>query len=347
MRYIMYDRTPDEVKISVAAAEWVARRDAHLELAEQADFERWCAADPRHIQALARFEATWIAIGRPRRTGNSAVITRHLGELGRVSRRRWHFAGATLAMLMVVTLAWWTRRSPTAVSTFSADQTVVRVPEHRILSDGSVIELPVGSVVEVNYTDTARHVILERGEAYFKVAKNPLRPFIVSVEGFEVRAVGTAFCVQLGKPDVEVLVTEGRVTVGQSALPAVDRSARFSHSPLSVVDAGTLLVLKVPQQSAQATLAVRALSTAEMTTRLAWRNPQLEFSGASLASVVAVVNRYNRTHFILEDSLLSSVPVSGIFRADDTDAFVDMLEAGFGIKAERLRDDQILLRKAF
>ena len=54
------------------------------------------------------------------------------------------------------------------------------------------------------------------GEAYFTVAKNPGRPFVVAAGGVGVRAVGTAFNVRLDSDAVEVLVTEGRVQVSRS-----------------------------------------------------------------------------------------------------------------------------------
>src|SRR3546814_19282958 len=62
-----------------------------------------------------------------------------------------------------------------------------------------------------------RRVILRRGEASFEVAHNVQRPFVVSAEGLDVRAVGTAFVVGIEDGGVEVTVAEGVVAVGGAA----------------------------------------------------------------------------------------------------------------------------------
>src|SRR5690606_38211517 len=70
------------------AAEWIARCDAGLSPAELVEFESWRDGDSRHRDALARFAATWSALGRPRRTGSSAVLSHEVVALTRGRRRR-------------------------------------------------------------------------------------------------------------------------------------------------------------------------------------------------------------------------------------------------------------------
>ena len=55
------------------------------------------------------------------------------------------------------------------------------------------LELNSDSRALVDYSGQFRVIRLERGEAYFEVAKNRVRPFIVSVNGAEVRVLGTHF----------------------------------------------------------------------------------------------------------------------------------------------------------
>jgi transmembrane sensor len=326
----------------------VARRDAGLSDTEQADFERWLAEDPRHRLALVRFEETWNALARPRRTGNATAIVRKLGALDhRRYQIRLGFAGAALASFMVLGLALWQWRNPKVDKLSPAPQAVVVMATHSVLPDGSVVEFPAGAEFTVDYSGMLRRVVLMRGEAYFQVAKNPSRPFVVSADGIEVRAVGTAFSVQVGKPRVEVLVTEGRVSVDQ--VPGLSPSAPLDSLPrsLTMVNAGNRVVVDaVRQPTEMASLPVQAVSATEMAERLAWRNPRVEFSGAPLRDVIAVINRYNRVQFIIDDPVLASVLVSGLFPADDADAFLRMLEAGFQVQAERRDGGQILLRKS-
>ena len=333
-----HESTLDE--IDAVAAEWVARRDAGLEAHEQAEFERWCAASVLHAEALARFEETWSVIGRPRRTGGQTELHRELNALTRHRRRRLIAATAAAAVLLAGGLVWRSERFASNSLSAPVSHTVVLTPTRQTLPDGTVVEYPRGAEIEVNYAGPLRRVTLRRGEAHFAVAKDQSRPFVVEAGGVEVRAVGTAFSVQLGSSQIEVLVTEGRVAVEKSV---PDQSVPRPE-PLAYVDAGKELVVELALQPVAAS-PVQAVAAPKIAERLAWRSTRVEFSGAPLAEVIAVLNRHNAVRFEFGSAALAEVPLSGLFRADDTEAFIHSLEAGFGIKAER-RDGTIILRRA-
>jgi len=101
----------------------------------------------------------------------------------------------------------------------------------------------------------------------------------------------------------------------------------------------------VPLSASSSPAAVTDAAPDEVSARLAWRNPRVEFSGARFSEVVAVMNKYNRIQFVIGDSTLADVPMSGLFRADDPETFVQMLESGFGVKAEHRSSGQIVLRR--
>src|SRR5205823_2531257 len=92
-----------------------------------------------------------------------------------------------------------------------------RIERSIALPDGSLIELNARSSVRVRFTSNERAVELFEGQALFRVAKDPARPFIVSSDGKRVRAVGTQFDVYRKKASTTVTVLEGRVTVGRAA----------------------------------------------------------------------------------------------------------------------------------
>jgi transmembrane sensor len=93
---------------------------------------------------------------------------------------------------------------------------------------------------------------------------------------------------------------------------------------------------------------VESISPAEIDQRLTWRNPRIEFSDTPLNEVVAAINRYaaerGGVQFTIQDPSLGSKRLSGIFRVDDTSAFVGILEKGFGIDVERVGERVIVLR---
>ena len=109
----------------------------------------------------------------------------------------------------------WSRTPvPPSASPPGAPPTLALI-EQRTLADGSVVELNRGAVVTERFTPDERRVQLVRGEAHFKVAKDLSRPFVVEVAGIAVRAVGTALNVRLDSAAVDILVTEGQVSVAQ------------------------------------------------------------------------------------------------------------------------------------
>jgi transmembrane sensor len=200
----------------------------------------------------------------------------------------------------------------------------------------------------VDFNQAFRRVALKKGGAHFQVAKNSARPFVVEVSGVEVRAVGTEFAVQIGQSAVEVLVTEGRVAVRQTSSVAGEESSSGAsgRSPIALVDAGHRVVVSVASLPTElAPSPVQAIAKTEIAERLAWRSPGVEFSGAPLGDVVAFLNRHNPVELVIEDSALKGTALSGRFRLDDTEAFVRMIETGFGVTSSR-SGGRIILRKA-
>lgn len=82
-----------------------------------------------------------------------------------------------------------------------------------ILFDGSKVWLsPESEVAYLSTFSSNERKVRLRGEAFFEVAKDVNRPFIVEVEGLEIRALGTAFSVKnYNKEEPQVLLTEGRL----------------------------------------------------------------------------------------------------------------------------------------
>jgi transmembrane sensor len=215
-----------------------------------------------------------------------------------------------------------------------------------VLPDGTVAELAAGAEIAVEFEPQYRFVTLRRGTAHFDVAPNPQRPFVVRVGEIAVRAVGTAFAIEL-KPDaVTVIVTHGRVALDGGSEYSERRENAAHAEPLALVSAGNLAV--VERTPASATAAIPIVSPASETdidAALAWRRPRLEFSGTPLAEAIAMMNRHNDVKFVLADESLASLRLSGALRADKVDALVQILEADFPVRAERRGERVIELHR--
>jgi transmembrane sensor len=343
----MKRREPAKETVEAVAARWVARRDQGLTAAEEAELARWREEDRAHAAAMDRFEATWSALSRPRREGATAPLRRELERVRGRGRMRRRLTGAAVAAAIVLGAAGWRWSPAPAAAVTETPSFVVQQPERRTLPDGSTVELPANAAIAVDFGGALRRVRLVRGQAHFAVAKDPARAFVVEAGGVEVRAVGTAFAVHLEEGGVEVLVTEGRVAVAEPAAAAPPSDPAAAGEPpgrtLALVDAGNRVWVD-PAGDAPAAQ-VSPVVPAELAERLAWRSPQVEFSGAALADVVAVLNRHNAVRFLIEDPAVARVRLSGLFRVDDPAVFTGLLESGFGIRTEVRGRDWILRRR--
>lgn len=257
----------------------------------------------------------------------------------RQRRRRQLRLGALAAGLLVLAgIGPWLAWRPAAVAARDAARsTVVVAPETQLLPDGSRVQLKAGARIEVDYSPERRRVALGASEAHFEVTKDPARPFVVVAGGVAIRAVGTAFSVQVGPEAVDVLVTEGRVAVETAADAAVaPAGARV------IVDAGNRLVVALAPGGAD--VPVLPVSAPEQDERLAWRVPRLEFSGTRLAEAVDLFNRYASERLVL-DPALGHLQVSGTLRADDTGSLLLLLRNEFGIEETRLPSGEIRLHR--
>lgn len=163
--------------------------------------------------------------------------------------------------------------------------------------------------------------------------------------------MGTAFSVQFGQKAVEVLVTEGRVLVDQAAThtnPAT-RSLGPSASPSQAfVDAGNFAVVTTQGSATTMPVAqVLPISRGDASERLAWREPRLEFSGTPLAEVIRLFAQHSGVHFILAAPELGELKVSGVVRANNTEALLLLLKINFSISAEHQQVDRIVLSQGF
>jgi len=88
-----------------------------------------------------------------------------------------------------------------------------------VLSDSTAVWLNAGSrlVYPTLFKDKTREVMLF-GEAFFEVAKNPSKPFIVKVFDLEIKVLGTQFNVSSYEEDevIQTVLKEGSVDIRRS-----------------------------------------------------------------------------------------------------------------------------------
>lgn len=336
---------PYNPDIESVAADWITRSDAGLTAQEQQVFQDWLARDPRHAEAFDRLFQTWSVFDRVQDSGAISAVLEGLARRGKQRRARRLRTASAAAVMLLAGLVYTQWPAGPAVSA-PALAAATRPDPVRRLPDGSVVELNAGAEISVHYEANARRVSLVKGEAFFRVAKDPARPFYVEAHGVVVRAVGTAFSVQMQSSAVEIFVKEGAVDVGRTVGSAA------TPDPAAVrVNAGKRFIALIklvpavrPGPAPEPPPEPQAVTEEEMDRRLAWRDTLLEFNGTTLAEAAERLNRQNFTRILIEDEAVGRQRVTGYFRSDNPEGFVRMVEDTFGLKAEVREDHTIVLR---
>lgn len=128
---------------------------------------------------------------------------------------------ASVAIIMGALLGYYVfTRQPFSPSDrlAAAGESMERNPSRQnrevVLVDGTKVVLSPGSNIRYgdDFNRDERAVTLE-GEAFFDVAKNPEKPFLVISNGLVTRVLGTSFTVSSNDQEVSVSVKTGRVEV--------------------------------------------------------------------------------------------------------------------------------------
>jgi transmembrane sensor len=341
--------TSSTQKESTATAS-LARRDAGAGSADdQAALEAWLHAATAHRVAFLRLEATWRRADRLRAlgAGHTDPLPPPRGEwafspfgrtddtgvrpaVRRIPMRRMARGLLAMAACLVLALALWPAwHRPAAVESTSY-ATPVGALREVALADGSRITLSSDSRVRVTYSGDERHIELQRGEAFFDVAKDPGRPFTVEAGPRRVTAVGTRFDVRRDSADLRVVVTQGVVRLEAQA--GVDGQRR----PVTLLPAGSVALASGDG------VTVQSGPVAQAEDRLRWRSGFLVFHDTPLASAAAEFNRYNTRKIVVADAATGALRVGGNFRWSNAEAFVRLLQQGFPVRVEQ-RADAIVL----
>lgn len=290
-------------EVDDAAALWAIRLDAAgSDGKAAAEAARWLAGDPRRAGALLRAQAAMHLVDHG--LALAAADGRTRWEPSPDLRRRrliWAVATGGLAAAGVGAVGFLQpggRQFRTGVGE------VRRVA----LGDGSVAAINTASRIAVILEPGLRKVSLDQGEAWFRVAKDPTRPFEVDAGNVRVRAVGTAFSVRRRGGGADVLVTEGVVEVWK--VGDEPRRVRIAAGGEASVGDNPKAAVIQPVQAG-----------ADIDRRLAWRDGMIALHGETLAEAASEFNRYNTRKIVIASPDLAGERVVGQFRTDSPESF--------------------------
>jgi transmembrane sensor len=318
-------------QIQSEAADWVVEfQTGEADARARERFAAWLRRSPEHVQAYIELLAWWedaTLYDRPGSIDIDSLIAAAQSEPNVVAfvdtslngpaagsarrpmsaRRAWvgnHYRVALAAAVVLLIVAGFL-----ALSRSVEYRTGIGERRTVTLADGTNVELDADSRIRVAFSTGERRVTLLEGQAFFRVAKNAERPFVVVSGGMRVRDVGTQFDVNRTASGTIVTVVEGRVSVSYPYRSLAGPVPLALEMRAIEVDAGEEITVS-PR-------VIPRLEAANVTAATAWTRNELIFDSTPLPQVALEFNRLNARQLVIEGGQLQGFHVSGVFPALD------------------------------
>lgn len=343
-RYFASETSEEETR---AVEEWAAEASSHARLmGELRDIWQASLSSPSSPpidldadweRLMGRIEAGEPAADRPSRLPApdrpAHANSDGAADASRMPHRRIP-SGWLVALVMLVCAlagALLVEQWPADAPEVTLREVVTRRGEraHLRLADGTQVTLNVDSKLRLpaTFADERRHVHLT-GEAYFDVAHDADRPFVVQVGHAVVNVHGTAFGVRSYPKDrrVQVAVAEGVVSLRGQQEP----EAR-----------GTVLT---PGYLGQIGAEDARVETSEVDVQeyLGWTDGRLVFDDAPLSEVAEQLERWYDLQVVLQHGDLDSLHLTAKLKSKSIRDVLDVITASLGIRY-RFTGDTVLL----
>ena len=206
--------------------------------------------------------------------------------------------------------------------------TVPRGGEFKLtLSDGTVVHLNSETVLSypVRFAGDTREVELH-GEAYFEVAKDAARPFIVKTSHYNIEVLGTRFEVNTygDRDEVSATLVEGSVRVGVgSRFVVIKPNQQFTFNTKS----GTIEVNEV-----------------DAAREVMWKDGILVIDNEAFRDVVWKLERWYGVSIVNETGLVFTQSFSGEFDREDIHMAIESLCTNLNI-TYTMDKDRIILKR--
>lgn len=183
------------------------------------------------------------------------------------------------------------------------------------LSDGSVITLNRNSALTYpdKFTGGIRAVKLNRGEAFFSVAHDKSKPFIITVNDLKVQVVGTSFNIKRTGTATEVIVETGIVQVSRQKVVI-----RLKRKEKVNADSGGLR---------------KGVSTDELYNY--YRTQEFVANKTPLWRIVQVLNEAYKVNIVIADKRIAQMPITTTFKTNSLNQSLNLIRETLNVRIIR------------
>lgn len=276
------------------AALWVARlRGGNCTLQDERSFRAWLTADASHVTAFEAMHATWEI---------AAAIPRDPVRFGykpsrKVARREFLWTAGALAVAGGAFATW-------QAAAAKEYDTKVGEQRHIVLPDGSLMFLDTDTHVSFRMRDNLRLTQLRSGRANFRIRPDGNRPFRVEAGQQAVTTPQSRLDILHDGHMTSVTLLDGQASIDIGRPGGEQKVSLRGGERVRISDAAV------------------ARDRPNLSSLLAWQRGQVVFDNSTLKQAAAELNRYSEMKLVVEDPIVASWRVSGVFLVGDNYAFV-------------------------
>jgi len=318
-RYFSGETTEDELRL---LSDWL-KADAKNEEFFTQFRKTWQLVEKQNIHASVNPDLEWKAIQSKINTSagqiDSPVKVIQLNQkksLISSSHSIWLAAAAVVILLISTVQLYYYFSKPSNITVTAQASNI-----EQILPDGSVVSLHAGS--QITYPsafDSKTRKVELKGEAYFEVAHDKTKPFIVASGDARVEVLGTKFNVNTltSAGTMEVILTSGKVSVFYSRNP--QENVLLSPGEKAVLLVDKEQISKTPNADPN---------------YMAWKTRVLEFDNETLEQVVITLQNVYQTPVKLADPALSMCRVTASFDGQSLESVLQVIKETLDLQVKQ------------
>lgn len=303
VKYLVGEATESE---SRQAQQWIHASDANRKYYD--DLKRiWKESERIADGSKVNEDAAWLRLQNRISKSEPTKVIRKSPVLG----SQWlKIAASVIFLFMISYLVYYRFYDDHIIDKISGDKVV-----SENLSDGSTVTLNSNSQLSypAHFVGNKRLVKLT-GEAFFKIAPDKTKPFIISVQGATISVVGTSFDVKNRNGETEVIVATGIVKVKAHG----KEIQLYPGEKVMVTGAGTELIKQQNKGSLYNYYITGALICDQ----------------TPLYQLVDKLNEIYGVQIEIANSKLRNLPITTTFKGQSLDEILKVIAETFNIKTE-------------
>ncbi|MBD0401059.1 FecR domain-containing protein [Flammeovirga sp. EKP202] len=238
----------------------------------------------------------------------------------------WKRIASSIAaiVLLAVGVNFYTSKEDVDAPTFVAVEVYQpEQPAMETLKDGSDITINGNSTLSVaSFEGNSREVTLD-GEAFFEIAHDESKPFIVHTSKGDITVLGTKFNVKATANDVIVTVTEGLVKLEAVSSSKKDRFVLLEKNSEGAIDANSAMPYKEENVSMN---------------NLFWKTKALNFHNTSFAKVISTLESAYKVNISVNRESLNTKKLTVDFKENSIEEVFEILQATLNLQVQKTGD---------